>query len=71
LQGAGASGDPSSLNYRVLREENGDYTIREVIYDDDGAVLGCTADPVEPYGHRSKTLRVSWSGLRKPWRYPS
>ncbi|MFL5802419.1 MAG: hypothetical protein ACJ8CR_11860 [Roseiflexaceae bacterium] len=43
-------------NYRVFREENGDYTIREVIYDDDGAVLGCTADPVEPYGQSLEDL---------------
>ena len=35
-------------NYRVFREENGDYVIREVIYDNDGLILGCTADPVEP-----------------------
>lgn len=37
-------------NYRVFREENGEYVIREVFYADDGVVLGCTADSVEPYG---------------------
>jgi hypothetical protein len=43
-------------NYRVFREENGDYVIREVFYEDDGAVLACTADPVEPYGQSLEDL---------------
>ena len=37
-------------NYRVFREDDGDYVIREVFYGEDGAVLGCTENAVEPYG---------------------
>lgn len=36
-------------NYRVFREADGDYVIREVFYDEAGGVLGCTAQPVEPF----------------------
>lgn len=43
-------------NYRVFREENGEYVIREVFYADDGAALGCTDDPVEPYGQSLEEL---------------
>ena len=39
-----------SWNYRVFREDDGEYIIREVFYSDDGAILGCTANAVEPYG---------------------
>ena len=37
-------------NYRVFLETNGDYIIREVLYDDDGGIIGCTEDAVEPKG---------------------
>jgi hypothetical protein len=37
-------------NYRVFRESNNEYIIREVFYHDDGSILGCSADAVEPYG---------------------
>lgn len=36
--------------YRVFREDDGDYIIREVFYDEQGQILGCTADAVEPIG---------------------
>jgi hypothetical protein len=39
-----------SWNYRIFREDDGEYIIREVFYSDDGAILGCTANAVEPYG---------------------
>jgi hypothetical protein len=42
--------------YRVFREVNGDYIIREVFYDEHGAVLGCTADAVEPMGQTLEAL---------------
>ena len=31
-------------------EEDGGYAIREVFYAEDGAILGCTANAVEPIG---------------------
>jgi hypothetical protein len=37
-------------NYRVFREEDGDYVVREVFYDESGAIVTCTADAVEPMG---------------------
>lgn len=37
-------------NYRVFQEANGDYVIREVFYAEDGSILGCTAEAVEPSG---------------------
>lgn len=36
--------------YRVFHEDDGDYIIREVFYDEQGQILGCTADAVEPIG---------------------
>ena len=43
-------------NYRVFREDDGAYIIREVFYDEQGALLGCTADAVEPSGHSLEAL---------------
>lgn len=40
-------------NYRVFCEDNGDYIIREVFYTEDGSILSCTENAVEPLG---KTL---------------
>jgi len=43
-------------NYRVFREDDGEYVIREVFYTEDGAILGCTANAVEPYGSTLEEL---------------
>lgn len=43
-------------NYRVFQEANGDYVIREVFYGDNGSILGCTADAVEPSGRSLNEL---------------
>ena len=37
-------------NYRVFQEPNGDYIIREVFYAEDGSIIGCTDDAIEPSG---------------------
>jgi hypothetical protein len=37
-------------NYRVFQEPEGDFTIREVFYNEGGEITGCTANPVEPFG---------------------
>ncbi|MCB1194091.1 MAG: hypothetical protein KDK90_26885 [Leptospiraceae bacterium] len=42
--------------YRVFLEEDGDYIIREVFYDDDGNLSGCTKNAVEPFGRSLKDL---------------
>ncbi len=49
-------------DYRVFREENGDYIIREVFCDADGSILGCTEDAVEPVGRSIDDLakEIEW-----------
>lgn len=37
-------------NYRVFRDNENEYVIREVFYAEDGAILACTQEPVEPFG---------------------
>ncbi len=37
-------------NYRVFREDEGEYVIREVFYSEDGEIFSCTVDAVEPFG---------------------
>lgn len=41
-------------NYRVFRENEHEYVIREVFYAEDGSILGCTALPAEPYGRSGR-----------------
>ena len=45
-----------SLNYRVFNEDNGDYVIREVIYAEDGSIVSCTKNAVEPTGRTLEEL---------------
>lgn len=45
-----------SWNYRVFCEDNGDYVIREVIYAEDGSIVSCTKDAVEPMGGTMEEL---------------
>ena len=40
----------------MFREDDGEYVIREVFYSEDGAILGCTANAVEPYGRTLEEL---------------
>ncbi len=51
-------------NYRVFHEKNGDYTIREVYYDDDGSIIACTDNPAEPMGESLEELAqdLKWFG---------
>ena len=46
-------------NYRVFREEDGDYVICEVFYEEDGSIISCTADAVEPVGSTLEELAQS------------
>lgn len=46
-------------NYRVFREDDGDYVIREVFYAEDGSIITCTANPVEPFGSTLEELAQS------------
>jgi hypothetical protein len=51
-------------NYRVFKEANGDYIIREVFYKDDGSIAGCTEDAVEPYGQSLEELTQSIEDMK-------
>ena len=42
--------------YRVFREDDGAYVIREVFYDDDGKLAGCTESAVEPFAESLEEL---------------
>ncbi|MCI0388727.1 MAG: hypothetical protein MOB07_08170 [Acidobacteria bacterium] len=52
----------TTWNYRVFHEENGDYVIREVFYDEEGCIFGCTEDTVEPFGRSLEELArdIEW-----------
>ena len=60
----------TTWNYRVFREEDGDYVIREVFYDDDGAILGCTKAAVEPMGKSLDALAQDLSAFQEALQYP-
>lgn len=50
-------------NYRVFREEDGGYVIREVFYDDDdSSIEACTEKAVEPFGESLEELAqdIEW-----------
>ena len=57
-------------NYRVFHEETGDYVIREVSYDEGGAIVGCTADAVEPMGASLEELERDLEHFREALRLP-
>jgi hypothetical protein len=57
-------------NYRVFREDDGDYVIREVFYSEDGAILGCTANAVEPYGSTLEELAQTLSDFQSALALP-
>ncbi len=52
----------TTWNYRVFLEEDGDYVIREVFYDKDGCIIGCTEDAVEPFARSVEELakNIEW-----------
>jgi len=45
-----------TCNYRVFQEANGDYIIREVFYAENGEILACTENAVEPWGRSPEEL---------------
>ncbi|MEZ4708191.1 MAG: hypothetical protein R3A44_13350 [Caldilineaceae bacterium] len=57
-------------DYRVFHEKNGDYVIREVFYNEDDKILGCTEDAVEPFGQTLEELaeQIAWfqAALKMP-----
>lgn len=57
-------------DYRVFKEDNGDYIIREVFYDDKGCIVGCTKDAVEPFGTSLQDLTEQIEGFKKALTLP-
>ena len=57
-------------NYRVFREKNGDYVIREVFYGEDGVIIGCTTNPVELFGQTIEELRKSLIDFQEALTHP-
>ncbi len=51
-------------NYRVFKEANGDFIIREVFYDQNGSILGCTENSVEPLGRSLEELSQDIQSLQ-------
>lgn len=45
-------------NYRVFRDRDGQYAIREVFYSDDGRLEGWTEEPVYPRAESLAGLRT-------------
>lgn len=43
-------------NHRVFKEANGDFILREVFYDQNGSILGCTEKSIEPFGRSLEEL---------------
>lgn len=57
-------------SYRVFREANGDYIIREVFYDEEGAILTCTANGVEPMGRSLEELAADITSFQEALQLP-
>ena len=57
-------------NYRVFREENGDYIIREVFYAEDDSIVGCTEKAVEPWGQSLEELAQNIEWFKEALSFP-
>ena len=57
-------------NYRVFREDDGDFVIREVFYAEDGSIMTCTANPVEPFGSTLEELAEVLEDFKKALELP-
>ena len=58
-------------NYRVFKDEDGEFGVREVFYDEgDGTILGCTADTQKPYGKTLEELTLVLSWFQKALNLP-
>lgn len=58
-------------NYRVFREENGDYVIREVFYDKDDCIIGCADNSVELVGRSVEELARNIEWLKEAVELPA
>jgi len=56
--------------YRVFREDDGAYIIREVFHDDDGSLVGCTESAVEPMGRSLEELAKDIDSFKEALKLP-
>jgi hypothetical protein len=56
--------------YRVFREDDGTYVIREVFYDDDDLLTGCTESAVEPMGESLEELAKDIDSFKEALKLP-
>jgi hypothetical protein len=45
-------------NHRLVKGPAGEFTMREVYYDDDGTIIGWTEDPIAPFGNTTEEIIV-------------
>ncbi|NJO39382.1 MAG: hypothetical protein HC769_02390 [Cyanobacteria bacterium CRU_2_1] len=57
-------------NYRVFLEVDGSYVIREVFYAEDGSILGCTENAIEPYGQSLEELAKDIEWFKEALTFP-
>lgn len=57
-------------NYRVFREEEDGYVIREVFYTEDGRITACTVDAVEPFGETLEELAQNLEDFKAAFALP-
>ncbi len=50
-------------NYRVFQDDDGDYVLREVVYAEDGTIVSCTENAVEPCGRSLTELAQSLADM--------
>jgi len=57
-------------HYRVFKEDNGDYIIRELFYDEAGCIVGCTQEAVEPFGDSLAELAAQIEAFKQALTLP-
>jgi hypothetical protein len=57
-------------NYRVFQDDDGDYVLREVVYAEDGTIVSCTENAVEPYGRSLAELAQSLADMTEALALP-
>lgn len=58
-------------NYRGMIDSQGNHSVREVYYDEDGTIESFTVDPASPFGETEEDLvadiAMMLEGLNKPF----
>ncbi len=60
----------TTWEYRAFREDDGAYVIREVFYDDNGLLVGCTESAVEPMGESLEELAKDIDSFKEALKLP-